>query len=228
MALILGIETSTTICSVALSNEEGLLAIKEEGGAYSHAEKLNGFISTVMDEAGVTGNQLDAVAVSMGPGSYTGLRIGVSTAKGLCYALNKPLIAVPTLKSMALRASKEDVSFDLYCPMIDARRMEVYTALYNRENNEHQPVEAKIITADSYETILADNKVVFFGDGAAKCQEFIGHNKNAMISTLGNPSAEYINELAAIKFELQEFEDVAYFEPYYLKDFIATTPKKLL
>ncbi|MCB0402823.1 MAG: tRNA (adenosine(37)-N6)-threonylcarbamoyltransferase complex dimerization subunit type 1 TsaB [Flavobacteriales bacterium] len=228
MALILGIETATKICSVALSDGEQLLALKEEGGAYSHAEKLNGFIQDVLKDAGLTLNQLDAVAVSKGPGSYTGLRIGVSAAKGLCYALNKPLLAVDTLQAMALRMQGEDPDADLYCPMLDARRMEVYTALYDSDHVASTPITAKIINGDSFSDILATNRVVFFGDGAEKCRELLEVNPNAKFSKEGLPSAAFVNRLAYQKFLNGHTEDVAYFEPYYLKDFIATVPKKLL
>jgi len=227
MALILGIETSTKICSVAISDENGLIALKEEGGEYSHAEKLNGFISEVLNQAGIDINQLDAIAVSKGPGSYTGLRIGVSTAKGLCYALNKPLIAVDTLQAMALSAAKQTVS-QLYCPMIDARRMEVYTAIYDYNNNQMRDVQAKIIDEASFNSELSDHTVLFFGDGADKCKEVLNNVPNAHFSESGNPSAQFVNELAQVKFARNDVEDVAYFEPYYLKDFIATTAKKLL
>jgi tRNA threonylcarbamoyladenosine biosynthesis protein TsaB len=225
MSIILGIETSTKICSVAISDGKKLLAKKEEGGDYSHSEKLTVFIQEVLSDASLTLKDVDAIAVSKGPGSYTGLRIGVSVAKGLCYSLDKPLIAVDTLQAMAKNPS---LSGDLFCPMIDARRMEVYTALYNNENKIVEPITAKIIDEDSFSDVLQSNKVLFFGDGSAKCQEALGGNSNAIFSEKGLPSAQYINEIAVDKFEKEEFEDVAYFEPYYLKDFIATTPKKLL
>jgi len=231
MSLILGIETSTKICSVAISENGKLLALKEEGGAYSHSEKLTLFIQEVLKEAGKTLQELDVVAISKGPGSYTGLRIGVSAAKGLCYGLDIPLISVSTLQAMAKNPSlipnKGDDSL-LFCPMIDARRMEVYTALFNLNNEEVEPVSAKIIDEDSFSEHLKTHQVVFFGDGAEKCQETLGHHSNALFLKEGLPSAEYVNQLAFTKFEGKEFEDVAYFEPYYLKDFMATTPKKLL
>lgn len=228
MALILGIETATTICSVALSDGDRLLALQEKGGAYSHAEKLNGFIQEVMEVAGVKLLEIDAVAISKGPGSYTGLRIGVSTAKGLCYALNKPLLAVDTLQAMAMRMQEEDPDADLYCPMLDARRMEVYTALYDGDQVMQDAISAKIIDDFSYADLLGSKKVVFFGDGAEKCRELLGKNPNAKFSREGLPSAAYVNRLALLKYQENDFEDVAYFEPYYLKDFVATVPKKLL
>ncbi|MBL4669618.1 MAG: tRNA (adenosine(37)-N6)-threonylcarbamoyltransferase complex dimerization subunit type 1 TsaB [Flavobacteriales bacterium] len=226
-SIILGIETSTKICSVAISDGNKLLALKEEGGEYSHSEKLTVFIQEILKGAGLKLEEIDAVAVSKGPGSYTGLRIGVSVAKGLCYALEKPLIAVDTLQAMALGGSKTE-KFDLYCPMIDARRMEVYTALYDDENKMVEMITAKIIDENSFVEVLNEKKIIFFGDGADKCEAILGSNSNAIFSEKGLPSAEYINQIAIQKFDKQEFEDVAYFEPYYLKDFVATTPKKLL
>lgn len=229
MSLILGIETATKICSVAITENGVLLAIKEEGGAYSHSEKLNLFIQEVLKSSGKTLQDLDAVAVSKGPGSYTGLRIGVSAAKGLCYALDIPLVSVSTLqamaKGMAVVLGKKDM---LFSPMIDARRMEVYTALFDSGNNEVGSISAKIIDEDSYKNDLEEQKIVFFGDGAEKCIEVLGINGNAMFSDGGFPSAQYINEIAIEKLKNNNVEDVAYFEPFYLKDFVATTPKKLL
>lgn len=229
MSLILGLETSTKICSVAISDGNNLLACKEEGGEYSHSEKLTVFIHEVLKKAGIKIENIDAVAVSKGPGSYTGLRIGVSVAKGLCYALNKPLIAVDTLQAMALKMQKTE-DYEIYCPMIDARRMEVYTALYGKENKLIEAVSAKIIDENSFSGYLKNNNVIFFGDGAEKCKEILmsTNTSNAIFSSKGLPSAQFINEIAQQKLLNNETEDVAYFEPYYLKDFIATTPKKLL
>lgn len=226
--IILGIETATKICSVAISDGKKLLAKKEEGDEYSHAEKLNGFIEDCLKNANLSIHQIDAIAVSKGPGSYTGLRIGVSTAKGLCYALNKPLISVDTLQAMALKMKSENTDFDLYCPMVDARRMEVYTAFYNQRNEKVQEILAKIIDEQSFDKDLKTNRIVFFGDGAEKCKEVLANKTNAVFSDNGLPSAQFINEIASEKLENNQLEDVAYFEPYYLKDFIATTAKKLL
>lgn len=225
--IILGIETATKICSVAISKGNQLLALVEEGGEYSHAEKLNGFIQECLSKANLSLNQIDAIAVSKGPGSYTGLRIGVSTAKGLCYSLNKPLISVDTLQAMALK-QQQKIKVDLYCPMIDARRMEVYTALYDLNNQLIQEVSAKIIDESSFSEYMSTKKIAFFGDGADKCNEVLEHNSNAIFSIDGMPSAQFINEIALLKIQENKFEDVAYFEPYYLKDFVATTAKKLL
>ena len=198
MTLLLGLETSTKICSVALSDGDKLLAIKEEGGTYSHAEKLTTFIQDVLQQAGVKMENVDAIAVSKGPGSYTGLRIGVSVAKGLCYALNKPLISVDTLQAMALNLSLTE-NADLYCPMIDARRMEVYTAVYNKNNEEVTPVTAKIIDENAFADIEG-RKIMFFGDGAEKCKAILTSN-NIIFNDNGLPSAQFINQLAALKFQ---------------------------
>jgi tRNA threonylcarbamoyladenosine biosynthesis protein TsaB len=234
MHIILGIETSTKICSVAITNGDKLLALEEEGGDYSHSEKLTIFIQKVLKKAGLGLKDIDAIAVSKGPGSYTGLRIGVSVAKGLCYALDRPLIAVDTLQAMARNPSliipKGEINSDevLFCSMIDARRMEVYTAIYNDQNKMVEPITAKIIDENSFSAFLAAYKIVFFGDGSAKCKALLSQHSNAIFSEEGLPSAQYINQIALKKYKAKEFEDVAYFEPYYLKDFIATTPKNLL
>ncbi len=237
MSLILGIETATKICSVAISRDEKLLALKEIGGEYSHSENLNHFIELACAEAKITLNQLDAIAVSKGPGSYTGLRIGVSTAKGLCYGLDKPLIAVDTLKALTLAVfnslpfgAHPDFSGEgqggAFCPMIDARRMEVYTSIYNSKFELIESISAKIIDENSFANFLDKNKVVFFGDGAEKCKLLLNNHPNAVFIDNVEPSAKYVNQLASSKFKQGIFEDVAYFEPYYLKEFLATTPKK--
>ncbi|MCW9019961.1 MAG: tRNA (adenosine(37)-N6)-threonylcarbamoyltransferase complex dimerization subunit type 1 TsaB, partial [Flavobacteriales bacterium] len=215
--------------SIALSNENELLAIEEVGGAYSHAENVTNFIEKVVKKANINFNDIDAIAVSKGPGSYTGLRIGVSSAKGLCYALNKPLIAIDTLQAMALRMAKQiSVKNLFFCPMIDARRMEVYTAIYNANNELVEPISAKIIDENSFSKYLDNQKVMFFGDGAEKCKTLFSGNKNAFFNESVLPSAIEINELALKKLNNNQLEDVAYFEPFYLKDFIATTPKKII
>ncbi|MBC7913795.1 MAG: tRNA (adenosine(37)-N6)-threonylcarbamoyltransferase complex dimerization subunit type 1 TsaB [Pyrinomonadaceae bacterium] len=225
MALILQLETSTISCSVTLALNGQTIAIKEVEERNAHASNLTLFIKDVMAEGRKEFSDLDAVAVSMGPGSYTGLRIGVSTAKGLCYALDIPLIAINTLKAMAngYKRLQKDSAL-LYSPMIDARRMEVYTALYTHELKEIAPVEAKIIEAQSFEDVLKDHRIVFFGDGAMKCVELLKHS-NASFYTRFSNSAKDFSELALEKFVKKEFEDVAYFEPYYLKDFLITAPK---
>ena len=229
MSILLGIETATKVCSIALSKDNELLAIEELGGEYSHAENVTNFIDKVVKKASINFSDIDAIAVSKGPGSYTGLRIGVSSAKGLCYALNKPLIAIDTLQAMALRMAKQTSDKNLlFCPMIDARRMEVYTAIYNANNELIEPISAKIIDETSFSQLLTNQKVMFFGDGAEKCKRLFAENENALFNNDVLPSAIEINELAVKKFNNNQLEDVAYFEPFYLKDFIATTPKKLI
>lgn len=232
MALILNLETSTKVCSVALGKDSELLALKELHDDYSHAEKLTLFIQDALEVAGVTIKELDAIAVSKGPGSYTGLRIGVSTAKGLCYSLEKPLIAVSTLKAMArdpaLLPQGEDLGGVLFCPMIDARRMEVYNAFYDKDNKEIREVAADIVDENSYRNILEKHQVIFFGDGAAKCKAVLEKHENALFNDEVFPSAKNMIAISGEKFNRQQFEDVAYFEPYYLKDFVAGKPKKLI
>ena len=219
MALILLIETSTKSCSVSLSSENKIIACKEEvNEQYSHAEKLTVFITELFKTQDFTIKDLDAVAVSKGPGSYTGLRISVSTAKGLCYALDIPLISVSTLKAMAFGMAQKEKS-DLYCPMIDARRMEVYNAFYNSTNKEIRGIQADIIEEYSYQKEL-DKKVLFFGDGAEKCKQMIQHPNARFIDGIF-PSSKDMLEIANEKFAEKDFEDIAYFEPFYLKDFVA-------
>ena len=218
MALFLLIETATKSCSVSLSSENKIIACKEEvNEQYSHAEKLTVFITELFKTQDFTIKDLDAVAVSKGPGSYTGLRISVSTAKGLCYALDIPLIFVSTLRAMAFGMAQKEKS-DLYCPMIDARRMEVYNAFYNSTNKEIRGIQADIIEACSYQKEL-DKKVLFFGDGAEKCKQMIRH-PNARFIDGFFPSSKDMLEIANEKFAEKDFEDVAYFEPFYLKDFV--------
>jgi len=216
---ILNIETSTKACSVAIHNDGKLLNCKESvTEEFSHSEKLLLFISDIMNESRINFSQLNAVAVSMGPGSYTGLRIGVSTAKGLCYALDIPLISVSTLQAMAygmLSVSKAD----LFCPMIDARRMEVYSAFFDSDNIMVREVQADIVDGSSYDVELR-KKVIFFGDGSDKLKDVIKH-KNAIFQSDFYPSAEFIGVLSYNRFVESNFEDIAYFEPYYLKDFVA-------
>jgi len=223
MALILGIESATKNCSVALFKDGVVIAEKESiTDGYTHAEQLTLFIQNVIDSANITLNKVEAVALSMGPGSYTGLRIGTSTAKGLCYALDIPLIAISTLKAMAFDMAKNEKSA-IYCPMIDARRMEVFSALYDVDNKQVRGVQADVVDENTYTEFLAD-EIIFFGDGSLKCQEIINH-KNAKFIEGINPSAKNLGNLANAKFENKDFEDVAYFEPYYLKDFVAGKKK---
>ncbi|MFD2286824.1 tRNA (adenosine(37)-N6)-threonylcarbamoyltransferase complex dimerization subunit type 1 TsaB [Pedobacter petrophilus] len=226
MAKILQIETATQVCSVALSIDGNTVAVKEESGQNIHASNVTLFIEEVMKAAGLTYPEIDAVAVSKGPGSYTGLRIGVSTAKGLCYALEKPLIAIETLKMMSAGFQIENPAYrGLICPMIDARRMEVYTSVFNSSLEIIEPTSAKIIDETSFANLLSQNRITFLGDGAAKCAETLNH-PNADFSNQNFNAAPYMSALANLAFNHGNFEDVAYFEPFYLKDFVVTQPKK--
>jgi tRNA threonylcarbamoyladenosine biosynthesis protein TsaB len=228
MALILHIETATTTCSVALA-ENGVFIDKiERTEANIHASSLTVFIDELLKRNHKSFKELKAIAVSMGPGSYTGLRIGVSTAKGLCFALDIPLIAINTLTAMANGFIKKCYSVNgqtVFCPMIDARRMEVYTAFYNKEVEELKATEAVIINENSFHRILDNYMVYFFGDGAPKCEEILGKHINARIMNDFTNSAEDLIEPAYQKFKEGTFEDVAYFEPYYLKDYVAGKKK---
>jgi tRNA threonylcarbamoyladenosine biosynthesis protein TsaB len=228
LANILHIETATQVCSVALSANGSLLQLKESSEKNSHSATVTVFIEEVMKAAGMPYSALDAIAVSMGPGSYTGLRIGVSTAKGICFALDKPLIAISTLQAMAAGAKKGLESQGtpaLLCPMIDARRMEVYNAIYDQYLNITREIKAEIIQESSFAQELEHYQVWFFGDGAAKCKPLIGNHSNARFIDEFQPSANHMITLAEEKFSRAEFEDVVYFEPYYLKDFIPGLPK---
>ena len=225
MALILNLETATKTCSVALAFNGDIIACQElTTEKFSHAEKLNLFIEDVLKEAEMSLNDIEAVAISAGPGSYTGLRIGVSTAKGLCYALEKPLIAVNSLKALATRTHVET---GLICPMFDARRMEVYCALYDRNLQKVRDTDAVVIDENSFCEILDNEKIHFIGPGAEKCKDLIT-NENAIFDLNVDVSAKGMASLSEAKFNARDFEDVAYFEPTYLKDFIAGKPKKLL
>lgn len=225
MSVILQIETATTSCSVALAIDGKVLAFKQVNERNIHAEVITLFIDELINTATLTYNDLDAIAVSCGPGSYTGLRIGVSTAKGLCFALNKPLIAIETLEAMAYGIIGEKIiAVDkdiLLCPMIDARRMEVYCALFNTGGLKVRATAADIIDEHSFNEHLSNHKILFFGDGADKCEAVLGANNNAKFLPGFVNSATFLTQKAAEKFDKKEFEDVAYFEPYYLKDFIA-------
>jgi len=229
MALILQIETATTSCSVVLAKDGYIVAVREVTERYIHAEVITRFIEEVVNECGFGFNDLDAIAVSAGPGSYTGLRIGISTAKGLCFALDKPLIAVDTLTAMAFGALKsgEIAPTDhlLLCPMIDARRMEVYTAIFDKNLVQIKPTAAEIIDEHSFSDLLNKHQVLFFGDGAEKCREVLSHNPNALFLLDFVNSAAFITSLAQEKFKAGIFENVALFEPFYLKDFIAGKKK---
>ncbi|MEO6282836.1 MAG: tRNA (adenosine(37)-N6)-threonylcarbamoyltransferase complex dimerization subunit type 1 TsaB [Dyadobacter sp.] len=224
--LLLSIDTSIRGCSVALHGDTGLLASYDLYTDKSSSAMLTTLIKNVVKDAGYSLSDLDAIAIAKGPGSYTGLRVGVSTAKGLCYALEKPLIAINTLEAMALQLSPFYAGH-LLCPMIDARRMEVYSAVFNDQNEFVQPTQAVIMDADSFQGLLKENKVVFFGDGAAKCKPLLFDHPSAVFPDQNiRPSARTIGSLAVRAFENSQFEDVATFEPYYLKDFMSPAPKK--
>ena len=222
--LILCLETATKVCSVALGQNGKLLALKESAEEkFSHAENLTLYIEEVCKQVKVSLKDIDAVAVSKGPGSFTGLRIGVSAAKGLCYALNKPLIAINSLESMAVGCIELLTSnfkpLPFFCPMIDAKRMEVYCAVYDGKLKEIKKTSAEIIEENSFVDLLKANKIIFFGDGAEKCKSKITH-QNAVFENKFSPSAQFMIPIAEKFFLENKFEDVAYFEPFYLKDFV--------
>lgn len=219
MALILNIETATTNCSVALGRDGQVLALKEDyNTSYSHAERLHVYIQEILKENGLDPDDLDAVAVSQGPGSYTGLRIGVAAAKGLCYSLDIPLLSVATLHSLAHQVAKEDTDFIF--PLLDARRMEVYTAGFDGEKNKILEARAEILDENSFAEFLGKGKLTFIGDGVEKFEAICVH-PNARFQKDSLPSAKEMVALAEEKFNAEDFEDVAYFEPFYLKDFMA-------
>jgi len=228
MSLILSIETATSVCSVCLSDNEKVIALRETSEHNSHSRVIAVFIDEIFKETGIPKTRIDAVAVSRGPGSYTGLRIGVSTAKGLCYGLDKPLIAVDTLHSMAwgMRAVHTMRDADkpaLFVPMIDARRMEVYTAVFDEALNMIKPVTAEIIDAGSFGELTPSHRLIFAGDGADKCREVLSSD-TFIFSNKFVHSATHMVTPALIRFNEGLFEDTAYFEPFYLKDFIAGKP----
>lgn len=231
MALILHIETATNVCSVAISKEGIKIAIAETNEPKSHAGVLNGFIQQVIQESKFGFSDLNAISVSKGPGSYTGLRIGIAAAKGLCYALNKPLIAVNTLQAMTSSLLKSPIATSilnksevLFSPLIDARRMEVYSAIFNSELHFIAGTKAEIISEDSFSTLLKNKKIIFFGDGVKKCIPVLNANPNIVFIEEFYTSAEGLISLAEIAYTAKKFEDLAYFEPFYLKDFVTTTP----
>lgn len=229
MSILLHIETSTTNCSVSISENGKVIALVEQNDAgYSHAENLHLFIIKALKTAGLDKSQLDAVVVSKGPGSYTGLRIGVSTAKGICFALDKPLIAVDTLAVLARQYSIDiDKTVNAFIvPLIDARRMEVYSAVYDPSYTQIRATEAEIIDPDSFSNYLKDAKVYFIGDGAAKCKGVIEHPNAIFQDRVYYPSANEMAEIATSKYKAGDFEDLAYFEPFYLKDFIGVKANK--
>lgn len=224
MALILNIDTATEVCSVALARDGRLVAVKENGEGLNHSTLLGVYVDEVLREARLSAADLDAVAVSMGPGSYTGLRIGVSLAKGLCFGAEKPLIAVGTLNALAHAAIERTGLEALYCPMIDARRMEVYTAVFDRQERLTRDVEAVVVDERSFSDLLAAGPVCFFGNGSDKVRGVLSHPNARFVSGV-TTSALNMTALSEQKFAASDFVDVAYFEPFYLKDFVATVPK---
>lgn len=220
MALILNIETSTTMCSVSLADKGELISCKELDNGYTHAENLHVFINDLLIQEKVIPSQLDAVAVGSGPGSYTGLRIGVSTAKGLAFSLNKPLLSVNTLKTMAMAVKEKANNEMLLCPMLDARRMEVYCAFFDFDLNEVRETSAQIITEENLTYFAVNKPMAFFGDGMPKCKSLLQNLPGASFVEGVVPSSKQLAKLSYEKFKLQQFEDLAYFEPFYLKDFM--------
>lgn len=230
MSCILHIETSTNVCSVAVSQDGECIFDKEDFSGPNHAERLGEYVDEALSFADSHAIPVDAVAVSSGPGSYTGLRIGVSMAKGICYGRNIPLLSVPTLEllSVPVLLGHDEIEDDaLICPMLDARRMEVYAAVYNRALQPVRPIQADVVDADTYKEWLDRHPVYFFGNGAAKCMETINHPNAHFIKDIV-PLAKWMLPLAEKKMAKGETEDVAYFVPFYLKDFVAKMPSKML
>lgn len=230
MSCILHIETSTNVCSVAVSNDGECIFNKEDFSGPNHAERLGEYVDEALSFADSHAIPVDAVAVSSGPGSYTGLRIGVSMAKGICYGRNIPLLSVPTLEllSVPVLLGHDEIEDDaLICPMLDARRMEVYAAVYNRALQPVRPIKADVVDTDTYKEWLDRHPVYFFGNGAAKCMETINHPNAHFIKDIV-PLAKWMFPLAEKKMAKGETEDVAYFVPFYLKDFVAKMPSKML
>jgi tRNA threonylcarbamoyladenosine biosynthesis protein TsaB len=228
MVIILNLETSTSVCSVSVAGDGEVLSAREQLDAKSHASQLIPFITEVLKESGLKPYDLSAIAVSKGPGSYTGLRIGVSTAKGMAYALNVPLIAIDTLYCMTsgylgVHPELLNETSTLLCPMIDARRMEVYSAIYTSQLKLIRNTEAEIINRDSFHPLLLKNCIHFFGDGAMKCNDLI-QSKSAVFVPDFHPSASFMGRITYATFKKERFENLAYFEPFYLKDFVATIP----
>lgn len=225
---ILQIDTATEICSVSISSEGKTIAAIEASEPNMHASKLTVFVDQLLTELQLKYTDLSAICVSKGPGSYTGLRIGVSTAKGLCYALDIPLLAINTLEMMFLGYNKMDGDEDtLYVPMLDARRMEVYLEIFDNTNNLILPTEAQIIDTHSFEKFV-NKKIILFGSGAAKLKPLFLTNDAISVDADFVHSSSYMSTLAFEKYRNQDFEDLIYFEPFYLKEFIAMMPKKVL
>jgi len=226
--MILCLETATPVCSVALNESCCTIALRETEGQNAHSEKITNFIREVMEVAKINYSKLDAVAVSKGPGSYTGLRIGVSTAKGICYAADLPLMAIDTLEAMAYgmkaKLGSQIGESDLLIPMIDARRMEVYAAIFDANLNKISDTAAMVIDENSFEKLRKNHRLWLFGDGAPKLKNVFENQPNVNIVDGFKPSAAYMLPLADKALRERDFVDVAYFEPFYLKDFVAGKP----
>lgn len=233
MSLILSIETGTDICSVAIARDGELLSLRESDEGRDHAKKVAVFVDELLDETGISPDELDAIAVGMGPGSYTGLRIGVSFAKGLCYGLQIPLVAVGSLDALTEVAIEdneagildvENWDDSILCPMVDARRMEVYTQLFDSRGVALSQVKAEIVTEESFADVRRERQLVIFGNGAAKCRELLPDAAYINVT----PSARGLVRLAQRRLDEGRVEDIAYFEPFYLKDFVVIPSKKKL
>lgn len=230
MSCILNIETSTNVCSVAVSQDGACIFEKEDHSGPNHAERLGSFVDEALSFTDNHAIPLDAVAVSCGPGSYTGLRIGVSMAKGICYGRGIKLLGVPTLEILCVPVLLQEKIAEenaLLCPMLDARRMEVYAQLFDRAMHEVRPIHADVVEADTYNEWLDKGPVYFLGDGAMKCEEVIKHPNARFIEGI-EPLAKNMMPLTEKRMAEQKFEDVAYFVPFYLKNFVAKLPRKLL
>jgi tRNA threonylcarbamoyladenosine biosynthesis protein TsaB len=229
--MVICLESATNLCSVALCNSAGVISLRESNVSKSHASMLTVFIDEILKENGISARDLDAVAVSKGPGSYTGLRIGVSVAKGIAYGASIPLIGVDTTLSMFWGISGKKIKEDaddkntLFCPMLDARRMEVYYAIYDSEGRTIKSISAEIIHEDSFNNIDETKKIILFGDGAAKCKEIL-KRPDIYLSEDFRISAAYMHKPVYEAIKNLHYEDVAYFEPFYLKDFITSKPRK--
>ncbi len=229
MSSILFIETSTDVCSVAVSHDGAIIFNKEDHTGPHHNERLGSFVDEALSYTDNHALPLDYVAVSCGPGSYTGLRIGVSMAKGICYGRNLKLIAVPTLELLCVPVLLRELVTDdaaLLCPMLDARRMEVYAQVFDRALQEKRPIHSDVVDAETYKEFLS-HPMYFFGNGAAKCMKAINHPNAHLIEDI-EPLAKNMLPLAEKRIAQGKFEDVAYFVPFYLKDFVAKQPRKLL
>lgn len=222
MTMILNLETATTNCSVSIARNGEIISLREDNSPnYSHSEQLHIFIEEALQGASLAFKDISALAVSKGPGSYTGLRIGVSAAKGLCFSLDLPLISVSTLESLAMQGHARN--YDFIIPVLDARRMEVYSAIFDAQGNRLRETKAEIINKDSFLEYVQKGSVLLIGDGAEKCRELLDHPNFSFLTAL--PTATEMGELSYKKFKANDFENVAYFEPYYLKDFMLPTKK---